>query len=950
MVNQSIKVYARVKKGFEEKPTVPYDITTNKEDFEDLTFYLSTKCTLNNISGFRFHKVFNVNSLQADIFDTVAKPVITSVMEGFNGTIFAYGQTGSGKTYTMTGSANNYDERGIIPRSIQYIFQYYENVSEKPTIYISYLEIYNETGYDLLGTKQSNTTKTIDELPRVSLLEDKNGDAHIRNLNVFPVSTEQEAMRLLFLGDTNRKIAETASNEFSSRSHCIFTLYINLRESSSSNLRSSKLHIVDLAGSERLSKTNTKGPRVQEAKSINLSLHYLQHVILALSNSKRTHIPYRNSFLTHMLRDSLNGKSVTSMLATISAKKLNIEETISTCRFAQRVSMISTDPVINVLDPQREIAFLKLKIDDLEKRLSTPTGFIDSKFLSKQKMDACVAKIKSFIGSNKGTINIEPDMTEVQFCFSLLKKEVENKKKECVDLEKSLVKRNSEISVLSEELNKKELEIANLKKLIDRIPENPAPVKYKPIDSPNSYPNKSDYVGVVHKPPTQYSKRPNTYEEKRLYEIFTSNPEVSETLNYYKRELEERLNVAKKCAKNIEVSQRKISNIKQKLDGLSSVTEKSQLLKELENQQSLYKAALDHLRLLQSETFRLQCDLKKAEGTSQSEGMSQSQFQDWKKDYCSSLFTPATFDLKEYKKMPLAITHYPLEGHHSNQVVKTRDNDQILINGPKTMKQVHFGRVQNTHTRPEVTSHYTKQDSHYTKQEPNVPDILRSSKKSTNIPSLTESTERYFSNNYGASILQNKNNLRMHKNNESIRYAEPSQSNIATQDSRRPVGCNDLVTYPIINFTQVRPYYAGQREDNLHLGNNSYILPEDLVATKESGCTIPSAENKKSGFYPKDSGLSIQPPSNMECAYDNLSEKNKSATPLLVSPSPRSEYSPKEKKCKEQEKNDDTNKGLEIYFIETDTTEFKEFMKNVTLTGSADIDKEIFDFYRSKFC
>ncbi|CAG9835825.1 unnamed protein product [Diabrotica balteata] len=697
---------------------------------------------------------------------------------------------------------------------------------------------------------------------RVSLLEDKNGDAHIRNLNVFPVSTEQEAMRLLFLGDTNR--------------------------------------------SERLSKTNTKGPRVQEAKSINLSLHHLQHVILALSKSKRTHIPYRNSFLTHMLRDSLNGKSITSMLATISAKKVNIE---------------------------------------------------DSKFLSKQRMDACVAKIKSFIGSNKGAINIEPDMTEVQFCFSLLKKEVENKKKECVDLEKSLVKRNSEISVLSEELNKKELEIANLKKLIDRIPENPAPLKYKPIDLLNSTPNKSDYFGVVHKPPNQFSKRPNTYEEKRLYEIYTSNPEVSETLNYYKRELEERLNVAKKCAKDIEVSQRKISNIKQKLDGVLSVTEKNQLLIELENQQTLYKAALDHLRLLQSETFRLQCDLKKAEGTSQSEGMSQSQFQEWKKDYCSSLFTPATFDLNEYKKMPLAITHYPLEGNHSNQVVKARDNDQILINGPKSIKQVHFGPVQNTNMRPEDTSHYTKQESHptkqdlhYTQQEPNVPDILRSSKKSTNIPSLTESTDRYVSNNYGASILQNTNNVRMHKNNKSIHYGEPSQSNIATPDSRRPVGCNDLVTYPIINFSQIRPYYGGQREDNLHLGNNSYILPEDLVATKESGYTMTSAENKKSGFYPKDSGLCIQPPSNMECTYDNLSERSKSATPLPVSPSPRSEYSPKENKSKEQEKNDDTNKGLEIYFIETDTTEFKEFMNNVTLTGSADIDKEIFDFYRSKFC
>lgn len=125
-------------------------------------------------------------------------------------------------------------------------------------------------------------------------------------------------MRLLFLGDTNRTIAETPSNEYSSRSHCIFTINVTAKSSSTGKIRKSKLHLVDLAGSERICKSNISGITLNEAKHINLSLHYLERVILALSQPKKTHVPYRNSTMTFVLRDSLSGNSLTAMLTTMS--------------------------------------------------------------------------------------------------------------------------------------------------------------------------------------------------------------------------------------------------------------------------------------------------------------------------------------------------------------------------------------------------------------------------------------------------------------------------------------------------------------------------------------------------------------------------------------------------------------------------------------------------------
>ncbi|CAH2327169.1 kinesin KIF6 [Pelobates cultripes] len=164
-------------------------------------------------------------------------------------------------------------------------------------------------------------------------------------------------------------------NQASTRSHCIFTIHISSKEPGSDTIRRSKLHLVDLAGSERVAKSGVGGKLLTEAKYINLSLHYLEQVIIALAEKNRSHIPYRNSMMTSVLRDSLGGNCMTTMIATLSLDKRNIDESISTCRFAQRVALIKNEATLNEeIDPQLMIVRLKKEIQALKDELSLITG------------------------------------------------------------------------------------------------------------------------------------------------------------------------------------------------------------------------------------------------------------------------------------------------------------------------------------------------------------------------------------------------------------------------------------------------------------------------------------------------------------------------------------------------------------------------------------------------
>ncbi|KAJ3324728.1 Kinesin- protein 6 [Boothiomyces sp. JEL0866] len=370
---------------------------------------------------FQFNRVFDTEAGQEEIFDVVAKPIIDSTLQGYNGTLFAYGQTGSGKTFTITGGAERYADRGLIPRTLQYIFKNIQNDPNSTySVHVSYLEIYNEMGYDLLDS--SRDAKRLEDLPKVSMMEDEFEMIHLRNLSVVPANNEEDALNLLFVGDTNRMIAETPSNPSSSRSHCIFIITITCRKAGQDVIRRSKLHLVDLAGSERVARTGIDGTLLKEAKHINLSLHYLEQVIIALhesSKGKRTHIPYRNSMMTSVLRDSLGGNCKTSMIATIAVEDM----------FAQRVALIANNATLNEeLDPQLTISRLKAEIARLKAELAIARGesLENNEELPDYEKDRIQAAVEEYIQDVAENAELVfSDYKKIQYAFKFMKTRIQ---------------------------------------------------------------------------------------------------------------------------------------------------------------------------------------------------------------------------------------------------------------------------------------------------------------------------------------------------------------------------------------------------------------------------------------------------------------------------------------------------------------------------------------------
>eukprot|EP00826_Nyctotherus_ovalis_P041424 TRINITY_DN4163_c0_g1_i15.p1 TRINITY_DN4163_c0_g1~~TRINITY_DN4163_c0_g1_i15.p1 ORF type:complete len:270 (-),score=65.79 TRINITY_DN4163_c0_g1_i15:573-1382(-) len=245
--------------------------------------------------------------------------------------------------------AESWKLRGLIPRSFEYIFDEFEKQPElEANVYVSYLEIYNENGYDLLDRKHAESS--IDKWNKINLYEDDYGNIHMRNLSIHKCSSEDDAIDLLMMGNFIRQVSSTPMNLASSRSHCVFTLAFEMRSQFTNVVRTSKLHLVDLAGSERVFKKNSEGAIVEEAKYINLSLTYLEQVIVALNEKARgtrVHIPYRNSLMTTILRDSLGGNCKTVMIATLSSELENLDESVSTAKFAQRCAKLVNEMRVN---------------------------------------------------------------------------------------------------------------------------------------------------------------------------------------------------------------------------------------------------------------------------------------------------------------------------------------------------------------------------------------------------------------------------------------------------------------------------------------------------------------------------------------------------------------------------------------------------------------------------
>ncbi|XP_062863309.1 kinesin family member 3Cb [Trichomycterus rosablanca] len=324
------------------------------------------KATASLNKTFTFDAVYDMFSKQNDLYDYTCKPLIDSVLQGFNGTIFAYGQTGTGKTYTMQGLPMDPEKRGVIPNSFHQIFtQISRSQNQQYLVRVSYLEIYQDEVRDLLY-KDNNKKLCLKENPDLGV--------YVKDLSSVVTKNIKEIEHVMNLGNQSRSVGFTKMNEHSSRSHAIFIITIECSEmgvDGEEHIRVGKLNMVDLAGSERQSKTGAQGQRFKEAAKINLSLSALGNVISALVDGKNSHVPYRDSKLTRLLQDSLGGNAKTVIVATIGPTSCHYEETLATLRFANRAKNIKNRPKINE-DPkdallrefQEEIARLRSQLEE----------------------------------------------------------------------------------------------------------------------------------------------------------------------------------------------------------------------------------------------------------------------------------------------------------------------------------------------------------------------------------------------------------------------------------------------------------------------------------------------------------------------------------------------------------------------------------------------------------
>lgn len=378
--------------------------------------------------------VFQLNGVldnvsQEDTYDRVARSVVLGAFAGYNGTIMCFGQTGAGKTYTMTGAAETYKHRGIIPRALQEVFQEVEHRADHTfSVHLSFLEIYNETMVDLLSSIKKEKSLNSGVL---TVIEEPGGGVSVKGLSLHLVHNEEEALNLLFEGEMNRIIGQHALNKHSSRSHCIFTIHIESRSRTLSDAKyiTSKLNLVDLAGSERLGKTGSEGQVQMEAMYINKSLSFLEQVILALADSRREHVPFRQSKLTHALKDSLGGNCNTVLVANIYGEAAQIEETLSTLRFATRMKCVQTKPSINEhVDPVLQVRRLEKEIQFLKEELSmcntlTNRVGVSNEILSERQVEEVRSQVQRYLSGLLDEIPIV-SITQIQEVFAQFKKVV----------------------------------------------------------------------------------------------------------------------------------------------------------------------------------------------------------------------------------------------------------------------------------------------------------------------------------------------------------------------------------------------------------------------------------------------------------------------------------------------------------------------------------------------
>lgn len=354
---------APVVRVIEGKVVVVLDPAEDEED------YLRVNRTREK--QYAFDTVFDTTSTNQDVFEVTTRNLVTNVLAGVNATVFAYGPTGAGKTYTMTGKG---DEPGVMVLALQQIFACIEENKDETEykVSLSYIEVYNEQIRDLI-TPQRGV---------LDLREDPLRGVCVAGVTEHVTTSTQDVLNLLTRGNRNRVTESTGANQTSSRSHAVLQITVEQKDrvgNTSTEVRIGKLSLIDLAGSERATVTDNRGIRMVEGSNINRSLLSLANCINALGSKSRkgSYVPYRDSKLTRLLKDSLGGNCKTSMITAVSANAESFEETTNTLKYASRAKKIQMTVNANVnnvefhiSEYQKIIVGLREEVFELKKQLT----------------------------------------------------------------------------------------------------------------------------------------------------------------------------------------------------------------------------------------------------------------------------------------------------------------------------------------------------------------------------------------------------------------------------------------------------------------------------------------------------------------------------------------------------------------------------------------------------
>ncbi|KAL5559937.1 hypothetical protein UlMin_036148 [Ulmus minor] len=500
----NIRVFCRCRPLRKDESSAGYATVVDFDAAKDGELGIHTNGFTKKI--FKFDRVYTPKDTQDDVFAD-ASPMVGSVLDGYNVCIFAYGQTGTGKTFTMEGSEQN---RGVNYRTLEQLFNIAKERRETfiYDISVSALEVYNEQIRDLLAS--SPTSK------KLEIRQASEGFHHVPGMVEAKVENITEVWRVLQAGSNARATGTNNVNEHSSRSHCMLCIEVKAKNLMNGECTKSKLWLVDLAGSERLAKTEVQGDRLKEAQNINRSLSALGDVISALA-TKGSHIPYRNSKLTHLLQDSLGGDAKTLMFVQISPSEKDLSETLGSLNFATRVRGVELGPVRKQTD-MGELQKMKLMVDKSKQELR-------SKDEALRKLEETLHNLEDAAKANDQIFRRQQDK------FNELEGQIEAKSKLCSQLEKQLrelsaEKKGREANCLNLQEKVKELE----KKLTESM------VHQNQINKESENKVKRRSLEFEHHPVVLQRKAKELENKQRLEE----NKEI-QLLQQKARELEQKL-------------------------------------------------------------------------------------------------------------------------------------------------------------------------------------------------------------------------------------------------------------------------------------------------------------------------------------------------------------------------------------------------------------------------